>query len=101
MVRIETAADRSPTVGSPHKIGSRIRITNAECRNERVDISVKVRTLKDKGRNSRGRYALAEICFDRCPQQCRTISMDTPGTDVKYDLKWTASRPRYVADYLG
>ncbi len=103
MVRIETAAGSlTDSRISAKKIGGRIRIiVTPNAGNERVDISVKVPARsKIKAVTAEGEIRVSgNFALIDARSNTGTISMDTPDTDVKYDLRWTASRPRYVADY--
>ena len=84
------------------KANGRFRIfVRSNAGTERVDVSIrlplrtKIRVATTAGEiRLSGNFASVQAASDT-----GTISIETPDTDVKYDLKWTASRPRFVADY--
>lgn len=78
----------------------RIEVSPATA-NKRIDISVvvpertrlKIETAEGEVRLS-GNLESAQVSTDT-----GTIAADVPVVDLRYSLAWTASRPRYVADF--
>ena len=78
----------------------RTRITVEAARGRRIDISVKV-PERSRVRITTGEGEIMAVGnFERLEAESNTgtIAVDVPTGDLKYDLQWLSSRPRFVAD---
>ncbi|MBX3243584.1 MAG: VWA domain-containing protein [Acidobacteria bacterium] len=103
VVRIESSAgSKNDDRVSAQKTGGRILISvKSNAGNERIDVSVKIPLRsKIKAITTEGEIRISgNFALIDARTGTGTISTEIPDSDIKYDLKWTASRPRFVADF--
>ena len=99
-----TASSTASIADSEIKMeGSSLRIESAESGStKRIDVSVVVPervSLRVETREGEVRVAGDFASID-VKTETGTVAVDVPTYDLKYDLLWTASRPRYLSDIV-
>jgi VWFA-related protein len=88
-IRVENAKGRTRVTAAPAQGSKRIDLTVT------VPIRSKVKIITTDGEIS-VRGDLSEISAET---QTGTVVTDLPAAELKYEMQWTAARPRFVADF--